>query len=113
MERATLARSLNRVFISLWVEAMWVLRVEEILPLFLLLMNPLEPISNGQRVTVKPRSSRSDCRGRYFFIFLRLASSVLVSKETVSSRMEMIFLSILNMTRSGLCEVRRMLGGIV
>ena len=81
--------------------------------LFLLVIWPLDPTSNGIRWTPQPTLSKSTFRSLYFLAFLIWAVSIFFSKLHVNSSNSIFFWFLFIKTRSGLKLVVKMSGGIV
>ena len=81
--------------------------------LFDFLTYPIDPTSNGRREQEYPACSRSSLSCVYFSDFLALADIMLDSKLQVNSSTDIFLSCLFNITRSGLCVVSKISGGIV
>ena len=84
------------------------LSVCEIAVMFLFVMWPLEPISNGVFSTIHPLFFMSLVKSLYLIDFCMLAESIFFSKLTVNSKSVIFFSARLIKTISGLCPVATM-----
>lgn len=81
--------------------------------LFLLLINPLEPISIGMFSVVQPCFLRYVVKSWYRFTFLRFPASAFFSKQIESSNNNIVFWLLFIITMSGRWEVVRISVGIL